>query len=99
MNTKSSAYPGWLFSAAMAAVCSCLGLTSVTAADIVDEAKAQGKTPADFPADDYDYYRDMDMRPDGTADASGTSSTSSKVRPSRPNFSSYESSCPSKGPE
>jgi hypothetical protein len=73
MNTKSSSYPGWLFSAAMAAVCSCLGLTSVTAADIVDEAKAQGKTPADFPADDYDYYRDMDMRPDGTADASGNS--------------------------
>ena len=31
-----------------------------------------------------------------TADSAGTSSTSSKVRPSRPNFSSYESSCPSK---
>ena len=31
-----------------------------------------------------------------TDDSAGTSSTSSKVRPSRPNFSSYESSCPSK---
>jgi hypothetical protein len=41
----------------------------VASADIVDEAKAQGKTPADFPADDYDYFRDMDMRPDGTVDA------------------------------
>src|SRR6185295_8250900 len=31
-----------------------------------------------------------------TDDSAGTSRTSSKVRPSRPNFSSYESSCPSK---
>src|SRR5687768_14179633 len=31
-----------------------------------------------------------------TEDSAGTSRTSSKVRPSRPNFSSYESSCPSK---
>jgi len=42
-------------------------------ADIVDEAKAQGKTPADFPADDYDYFRDMDTRPDGTEDVGGNS--------------------------
>jgi hypothetical protein len=41
--------------------------------EVVDEAKAAGKTPADFPADDYDYFRDMDMRPDGTVDASGNS--------------------------
>src|SRR5215210_818963 len=31
-----------------------------------------------------------------TEDSAGTSRTSSNVRPSRPNFSSYESSCPSK---
>ena len=42
-------------------------------AEIVDEAKALGKTPADFPADDKDYFRDADMRPDGTIDASGNS--------------------------
>jgi hypothetical protein len=48
-------------------------LARVATADIVDEAKAQGKTPADFPADDYDYFRDMDMRPDGTIDANGNS--------------------------
>ncbi|HEU5246256.1 MAG TPA: cytochrome c, partial [Candidatus Udaeobacter sp.] len=41
--------------------------------EIVDEAKALGKTPADFPADDYDYFRQMDMRPDGTVDANGNS--------------------------
>src|SRR5437667_11497678 len=41
--------------------------------EIVDQAKAAGETPADFPADDYDYFRDMDMRPDGTVDANGNS--------------------------
>ncbi len=39
----------------------------------VDEAKAGGKTTADFAADEYDYFRDMDMRPDGTVDANGNS--------------------------
>jgi hypothetical protein len=41
--------------------------------EIVDEAKAQGKTPADFPADAYNYFRGMDMRPDGTVDVNGNS--------------------------
>jgi len=31
--------------------------------DIVDEAKALGKTPEDFPAASYDYFRAMDMVP------------------------------------
>src|SRR5438552_3623422 len=29
--------------------------------DVYDEAKAAGKTPGDFPAAGYDYFRDMDM--------------------------------------
>jgi hypothetical protein len=41
--------------------------------EIVDEAKALGKTPSDFPADEHDYFREMDMRPDGTVDANGNS--------------------------
>src|SRR5205809_7479944 len=41
--------------------------------DPVDEAKAGGKTTADFAADEYDYFRDMDMRPDGTVDATANS--------------------------
>lgn len=55
MKTKSSPYLFCLFFGAMAAI-SCLYLASVAVADIVDEAKAQGKTTADFPADDYDYF-------------------------------------------
>ena len=52
--------------------CSCaLGVSA--RADIVDEAKAAGKTPADFRADGYDYFHDADMRPDGTLDANGNS--------------------------
>jgi hypothetical protein len=35
------------------------------AGPIVDEAKALGKTAADFPAASYDYFRDMDMVVDG----------------------------------
>jgi hypothetical protein len=54
------------------AVACCLWLGGASA-QIVDEAKALGKSPADFPADDYDYFREMDMRPDGTVDASGNS--------------------------
>jgi hypothetical protein len=57
--------------AGVAAAC-CLWLGGVSA-QIVDEAKALGKSPADFPADDYDYFREMDMRPDGTVDANGNS--------------------------
>jgi hypothetical protein len=68
MNAKLSPY---LFRALLAAAVT--WLSSVACAEIVDEAKAQGKTPADFPADDYDYFREMDMRPDGTADAAGNS--------------------------
>ena len=41
--------------------------------EIVDEAKAEGKTPGDFPADDRDYFRGMDMRLDGTVDVNGNS--------------------------
>jgi hypothetical protein len=37
--------------------------------DVLDEAKAAGKTELDFPAADYDYFRDMDQAvrigPDG----------------------------------
>jgi hypothetical protein len=53
--------------------CAFLAFASCKKNEIVDEAKAAGKTPTDFPADDYDYFRDMDMRPDGTVDASGNS--------------------------
>ena len=53
--------------------CAFLVLAGCKKYEIVDEAKAEGKTPADFSADDYDYFRDMDMRPDGTVDAAGNS--------------------------
>jgi hypothetical protein len=53
--------------------CALLALASCKKYEVVDEAKATGKTPADFPADDYDYFRDTDMRPDGTVDANGNS--------------------------
>jgi cytochrome c5 len=44
----------------------CLVGTAVGfARPIVDEAKALGKTPADFPAASYDYFHDMDMVADG----------------------------------
>ena len=71
MNAKSSLFR--LLAVALAAA-SLTCPAGVASADIVDEAKAQGKTPADFPADDYDYFRDMDMRPDGTEDRSGNRS-------------------------
>jgi hypothetical protein len=70
MNAKSSLFRVLAMALATASL-TCLA--SVAVADIVDEAKAQGKTTADFPADDYDYFRDMDMRPDGTDDGSGNS--------------------------
>ena len=70
MNSKSSLFRR-LAVALTAAFFTCPA--GVASADIVDEAKAQGKTPADFPADGYDYFRDMDMRPDGTEDGSGNS--------------------------
>ena len=54
-------------------VCLLLVLAGCAKHEIVDEAKAEGKTPSDFPADDYDYFRDMDMRPDGTVDVNGNS--------------------------
>jgi hypothetical protein len=72
MSAKSSPSRSRRLSVAAVSACS-LWLSSIASADIVDEAKAQGKTPTDFPADDYDYFRDMDMRPDGTTDASGNS--------------------------
>lgn len=37
---------------------------ALRAADIVDEAKSLGKTPADFPTAAYDYFRPMDQAPD-----------------------------------
>jgi hypothetical protein len=53
--------------------CAFLALASCKKYEVVDEAKAAGKTTADFQADDHDYFRDMDMRPDGTVDANGNS--------------------------
>jgi len=53
--------------------CAFLAVASCKKNELVDEAKAAGKTTADFPADEYDYFRDMDMRPDGIADANGNS--------------------------
>jgi hypothetical protein len=72
MNTKSFLSQFTRLSI-VALLASSFWISRLVSADIVDEAKAQGKTPADFPADDYDYFRDMDMGPDGTADASGNS--------------------------
>lgn len=72
MNTKSFLSQFTRLSI-VALLTSSFWMSRLVSADIVDEAKAQGKTPADFPADDYDYFRDMDMRPDGGTDASGTS--------------------------
>jgi hypothetical protein len=72
MNARSSLCL-FRFLAITLVIGSFAGAFGIAKADIVDEAKAQGKTPADFPADDYDYFRDMDMRPDGTTDASGNS--------------------------
>src|SRR6266446_1704237 len=45
--------------------------TDMVRADIVDEAKALGKTPEDFPAASYDYFRAMDMVPAMEAGADG----------------------------
>ncbi len=42
-----------------------LGASAAMAEPIVDEARAQGKTAADFPAASYDYFHDMDMVADG----------------------------------
>jgi RoxA-like, cytochrome c-like len=53
--------------------CALLVLGGCGKHEIVDEAKAEGKTPADFPADDRDFFRGMDMRPDGTVDVNGNS--------------------------
>jgi len=53
--------------------CALLSLVSCKKTEPIDEAKASGKTTADFQADDHDYFRDMDMRPDGTVDANGNS--------------------------
>ena len=64
------------FGIAVAGICAlafCLVFAGWQEKRAVDEAKALGKTPADFPADDKDYFRDADMRPDGTIDASGNS--------------------------
>ncbi|MEY2558952.1 MAG: hypothetical protein QOE34_2377 [Verrucomicrobiota bacterium] len=72
MNAKSSSSLVRLLSIVTIAV-SWISLSKTGSADIVDEAKAQGKSPSDFPADDFDYFRDMDMRPDGTTDANGNS--------------------------
>ena len=65
-----------LFGVAVAGICAlafCLLFAGCKKNQPIDEAKALGKTPADFPADDRDYFREMDMRPDGTVDASGNS--------------------------
>ena len=51
----------------------CAGISACNKKELVDEAKAAGKMTADFQADDHDYFRDMDMRPDGTVDANGNS--------------------------
>jgi processive rubber oxygenase RoxA-like protein len=53
------------------AICAVIG--ACTKNEVVDEAKATGKTAADFPADVNDYFHDADMRPDGTLDAAGKS--------------------------
>ena len=49
------------------------GLASRAPGQIVDEAKALGKTAADFPAATNDYFHEMDMEPDGTVDSNGNS--------------------------
>ncbi|HUL53479.1 MAG TPA: hypothetical protein VLT83_08740 [Opitutaceae bacterium] len=48
-----------------AAVLGLLGASVCRAGPIIDEAKALGKTAADFPAASYDYFHDMDMVADG----------------------------------
>lgn len=53
------------------AICAVIGACMKN--EVVDEAKATGKTAADFPADVNDYFHDADMRPDGTLDAAGKS--------------------------
>jgi hypothetical protein len=53
------------------AICAAIGAR--TKNEVVDEAKATGKTAADFPADANDYFHDADMRPDGALDAAGNS--------------------------
>ena len=72
MNFKTCSSFRFFLAGVVAACCLWLGGTPA-AAEIVDEAKALGKTAADFPADGKDYFRDADMRPDGTVDANGNS--------------------------
>lgn len=48
-----------------AAIFWAIGVSATWAKPIVDEAKALGKTAADFPAASYDYFHDMDMVADG----------------------------------
>lgn len=55
------------------AVCALVTVAGCKKYEIVDEAKALGQKPSDFPADAYDYFQSMDMRPDGTVDANGNS--------------------------
>jgi hypothetical protein len=55
------------------AICALFAVAGCERNELVDEAKALGKTPADFPADDFDYFQQMDVRPDGTVDANGNS--------------------------
>ncbi len=60
------------FAGLVLAFFSCLNGTLLRA-EIVDEAKGQGKTVADFKLDDHDYFHEADMRPDGTVDGTGNS--------------------------
>jgi hypothetical protein len=53
------------------AICAVIGACMKN--EVVDEAKATGKTAADFPADVNAYFHAADMRPDGTLDAAGKS--------------------------
>src|SRR5438876_223027 len=48
-----------------------LGACSRSRSNIVDEAKAAGKTPADFAPDATDYFRSMDMASEAP-DAAGS---------------------------
>ena len=66
MNPKSAHLTIRPFWAGLAAAAG-LWFGGPASAELVDEAKAQGKTVADFPADDFDYFKDMDQRPDGGA--------------------------------
>ena len=64
MNPKLSHLTISQFWAGLAAAAG-LWFGGPASAELVDEAKAQGKTVADFPADDFDYFKAMDQRRDG----------------------------------